>query len=279
MFLFQVKSMMQNWNNFIINEINIAKTVSCFSENWEIFALKSGKATVVNGGNVYELESGGVAFFPPDTVHNFTVKDGSEYILLSFKAEGELLELLKEKVAVVRKEELSLLDEAVDLIENNHNTLSTTKGFTMVKLFFLLCCEKDNLKISKHKSAETFMSAAVILQENIKSNISVNELADRLYVSLSNLKRTFVNLVGIGVHEYHTFLKIAKAKQLLSEGNSVTETAALTGFANQAYFSAAFKRVNGTSPKSYLIQRENKIKNTTPKRNAKSKSDLPSYLL
>ena len=47
-------------------------------------------------------------------------------------------------------------------------------------------------------------------------------------------------------------LKIEYAKELLSAGHSVTQTAALAGFANQAYFSAAFKRITGRLPKEYF---------------------------
>ena len=60
----------------------------------------------------------------------------------------------------------------------------------------------------------------------------------------------------MGVHEYFTLLKITNAKSLLKSGESVTKTAEICGFANQAYFSAAFKRVTGLSPKEYAPQRE-----------------------
>ena len=90
----------------------------------------------------------------------------------------------------------------------------------------------------------------------IDSNVSVSDLADRLNISISNLKRLFAKYTNIGVHEYYTFLKIAQAKELLRQGKTVTDTAELTGFANQAYFSAAFKRITGKTPKEYRMLKE-----------------------
>lgn len=270
---------MRNLNDFTIKEIAVKESIDYFCEDWEMAVLKSGTATVVNGTAVYNLKGGDVAFFAPDTVHNVITNENSECILISFNGEGETLEFLKNKVVFVNQEELLLLENVVNLIENTYSTLDISKAFSMFELFLLLCCEKENIDTSHQKNAETFMLAAEILAQNIKSNISVNELAERLYVSLSNLKRIFVNLTGIGVHEYYTFLKIAKAKELLSQSKTVTETAELTGFSNQAYFSAAFKRVTGNSPKNYLVQKENKTRNVSLTKAAKSKADLPSYLL
>jgi AraC-like DNA-binding protein len=270
---------MQNSKDLKIKEIIVKEAHSCFCEDWEMAVLKSGTATVVNGTAVYNLKSGDVAFFAPDTVHNFIPKENSEYFLLSFNADGEILELLKNKVVSANEDEIRLLSNSVSLIEENHNTLDSAKAFAMMNLFLLLCCEKQNLNTAVQKNAETFMLAAEILAQNIKLNLSVNELAERLYVSLSNLKRIFVNLTAIGVHEYYTFLKIAKAKEFLSQGKTVTETAELTGFSNQAYFSAAFKRVTGSSPKNYLVQKENKTRTVSLTKAAKSRADLPSYLL
>lgn len=270
---------MQDLKDLKIKEIIVKEAHSCFCEDWEVAVLKSGTATVVNGTAVYNLKGGDVAFFAPDTVHNVITNENSECILISFNGDGEILELLKNKVVFANQAEILLLSNSVSLIDNNHNTLDIAKAFSMMELFLLLCCEKENIDTSHQKNVETFMLAAEILAQNIKSNISVNELAERLYVSLSNLKRIFVNLTGMGVHEYYTFLKIAKAKELLSQGKTVTETAELTGFANQAYFSAAFKRVTGNSPKNYLVQKENKTRTASLTKTVKSKADLPSYLL
>ena len=271
--------MTQNTSNFSVTEFSLVNTLSDFCDHWEMAVLKSGTATAVNGGKVYNLEGGEAVFFAPDEFHNIVANEGSEYLLLSFNG-GELLEGLKEKAVYLTGEEMLLIEKAVELTDNEYNTLSLAQGFKMLELFLLLCCEKETISTANQKNAKLFTLAAQILAENIKANISVNELAERLDISLSNLKRVFMNLAGVGTHEYYNFLKIAKAKEYLKQGNSVTETALLTGFANQAYFSAAFKRVTEKTPKEYVLAKQQKAEPTAkPRKSPKKKADMPSYLL
>lgn len=129
-----------------------------------------------------------------------------------------------------------------------------------------------------------FLKAAMRLQEDLQATPSVELLADDLAISLSKLKRLFARYAVCGAHEYLMELRIALAKQTLKEGRSVTETAAICGFANQAYFSAAFKKATGCAPKEYLgsAKREapapKKANKKQPKKSA-PKRDMPNYLL
>lgn len=272
--------MTQNISDFNITEISANREPNCFCEQWEMAVVKSGKATAVSGGKVYNLESGEAIFFAPNEFHNIIKNEASEYIFLSFNGNGELLENLKGKAVYLRQEEMSLIENAVSLTDNEYNSFCLAQGFKMLELFLLLCCEKKGISEANYKNAKLFALAAQILGENIKSNISVNELAERLDISLSNLKRVFMSLASVGAHEYYTFLKIAKAKECLKQGISVTETAVLTGFANQAYFSAAFKRVTEKTPKEYVIGKKPKTEIALkPKKVSKKKADMPSYLL
>ena len=269
--------MIQNTSDFSITEITVIEETNCFCEHWEMAVVKSGMATAVSGSKVYNLESGEAIFFAPNEFHNIIKSEASEYILLSFNGNGKLLENLKGKAVYLNQEEMSLIKNAVTLTYDEYDTLSLAQGFKMLELFLLFCCEKESISDANHKNAKLFTLAAQILGENIKSNISVNELAERLDISLSNLKRVFMNLAGVGTHEYYTFLKIAKAKEYLKQGISVTETAFLTGFANQAYFSAAFKRITEKTPKEYVTGK--KQKTDRPPKASKQRADMPSYLL
>ena len=271
--------MIENTNNFSIKQAVPATEVNNFCEHWEMVVIKSGSATVTIGQKVYKIGSNTAAFFAPNEFHNLTADANCEYILLQFTGAGELLELLNNRV-VYLDGEINLIERAVSLISDNQTPLNLKQGFTMLELFLQLCCTKEEIQENAPKNAKLFILAAEIMQKNVDSNLSITDLAIKLNVSISNLKRIFINIAGVGVHEYYTFLKIAKAKQYLNGGSSVTETANLTGFANQAYFSAAFKRVTGNSPKEYITQKEKRYniynKNKPVK---KSSAELPSYLL
>ena len=104
-------------------------------------------------------------------------------------------------------------------------------------------------------------------------------LAEVLGVSLSKLKRVFSQYSLIGVHEYFLGLRVSYAKQLLSQGESVTRVSELAGFNNQNYFSSSFKRVTGISPKDYISVPKKKTVLQPVKKNLKQDRELPSYLL
>ncbi len=265
-------------NKLHIDEILGAEQNANFCENWQMICVTEGELTVVKGSTVYRLTEGNAVFFAPDEFHNICEENYAEYIFIGFSGGGEFFSSLNQKVVSLSEKECELIEKADELKNNYQDMLALEQSRAMFELFLLLCCEKENIKPYKEKNASLFSFAAEVLKENIKANISVSDLAERVNVSLSNLKRLFLKYAGIGVHEYYTIFKIALAKELLRSGNSVTSTAELTGFANQAYFSAAFKRVTGKTPKEYSVIKVKDDKPSTKKTNIK-RTDMPSYLL
>ena len=78
---------------------------------------------------------------------------------------------------------------------------------------------------------------------------SVAELAALGHLSRAAFARRFAQSVGITPKDYLTRLRMQLAKSALAErGISVTEAAALAGYATEAAFSRAFKRIHGYPP-------------------------------
>ncbi|MBP3390250.1 MAG: helix-turn-helix domain-containing protein [Clostridia bacterium] len=87
-----------------------------------------------------------------------------------------------------------------------------------------------------------------------KDNISIPMLAARCKMSDSMFRLTFTNAMGLSPIKYINSLKISHAKELLStEDCSVSEAAELSGFHDECYFSRAFKKYTGVSPKEYKM--------------------------
>lgn len=258
-----------------ISEISSSDT----GESWQIIYVSKGEARVTLNNKVYELKSNTALFVAPQDFCFLKAMPSAEYMTLWFKATGGQLYDLQGTAAQVGQEQELLLTAVCDLLESREDTVSSHKMCSMLELFVILCCENIiDLPVSKVKNATLFSKAADILKKNVTSQISAPDLAEYLNISLSHLKRLFSEYTNIGVHEYFIFLKIAAAKEFLKSGKTVTATAELTGFANQAYFSAAFKRVTGLTPKEYYINvKPFEKKMVTPRK--KQPKDLPSYLL
>ncbi len=82
---------------------------------------------------------------------------------------------------------------------------------------------------------------------------SVNELADDIAISRSQLHRKISALTGFSTTNFIRMIRLEKAKDMLknNEGN-VTEIAYQCGFNSQSYFTKSFTEHFGESPKKYI---------------------------
>lgn len=95
------------------------------------------------------------------------------------------------------------------------------------------------------------------LNSNIKDNLdnpsfSVEQLADNLHISRSQLYRKVKAILGISISDYINNFKLQRAKSMLETTSlSVSEIAYSNGFSSPNYFSTSFKQKYGDSPDSY----------------------------
>lgn len=82
-------------------------------------------------------------------------------------------------------------------------------------------------------------------------NLSVAAIAEHFHLSVPHLSRTFKNAMGLGLLEYIQKRRVAKARELLDLGISVTEAAGQVGYADPKTLRRAFKRYEGINPGEY----------------------------
>lgn len=83
-------------------------------------------------------------------------------------------------------------------------------------------------------------------------NHSLDDYAQLCGMSKYHFLRVFRELVGATPLDYRNTIRLEHAKELLQEENlSIEEVGALTGYTSASYFSSAFKRKFGVSPKQY----------------------------
>ena len=88
--------------------------------------------------------------------------------------------------------------------------------------------------------------------ENYTQDLSLKELADYARISPSYFGNIFKKVTGKSAIDYLIEMRINKAKTLLLDGFTVSETSRRTGFNDIFYFSRAFKRHEGISPRQYV---------------------------
>ncbi len=267
--------------NFISNRIEI-KDLSKINNNdhlvidsFRLILVYGENSVITLGSRVYKLNFGSVVVALPNEF--CYIKEQEKVLAYSFKTDFNLpggASVLEEQSLTVFSSILSLNDSAI--------------LFPYIELLLNFYNSSTAITPENSRNIERFADAVDILNQKVLGQISVPDLAERLGISLAQVKRLFSEFCGVGAHDYFNLIKIVKAKEFLVSGHSVTTTAELTGFANQAYFSAAFKRIAGVSPKEFSMEKQNggspakRVNAKKPQKKSEQptvRQELPSYLL
>ncbi len=131
------------------------------------------------------------------------------------------------------------------------------KGYELLSLYFnrsedpnaeqcpFLIDEENVLKIRKAKE---------IILSNMAEPPGLQELADKVGLSLKKLKIGFKQIYGDTVYGFLFDYKMDCARQLLDSGSyNVNEVGLKIGYSTGSHFIAAFKKKFATTPKKYLM--------------------------
>lgn len=95
--------------------------------------------------------------------------------------------------------------------------------------------------------------ATQFLAENCFENIRLEDIATLAGLSPSYFSAAFKASTGLTPHQWQMQERVARVKALLSDGKaSISEVAAVCGFADQAHLTRVFKRHCGLTPAAWL---------------------------
>ncbi|WP_236838517.1 response regulator transcription factor [Caldalkalibacillus salinus] len=87
------------------------------------------------------------------------------------------------------------------------------------------------------------------IHDHLSENITLQDIANQLYISRNYLGQIFKNVVGESFKNYVTRVRVEKAKKMLQEGQYlIYEVSEKVGFVNPAYFTTIFKKYTGYTP-------------------------------
>lgn len=92
------------------------------------------------------------------------------------------------------------------------------------------------------------------INEHYNEALTLDDLANRFFVSKYHLAREFQRLVGTSVHRYIVQKRLVMAKQMLSSGKPSSEVYQSCGFGDYSNFYRAFKAEYQISPKDYVLR-------------------------
>lgn len=88
------------------------------------------------------------------------------------------------------------------------------------------------------------------INENFTTNVTLDSLQKKFFISKYHLCRIFLKATGLTVHNYITKKRLANAKNLIKNGISVLDASEKSGFNSYTSFYRAFLSEYGFSPKN-----------------------------
>lgn len=137
-------------------------------------------------------------------------------------------------------------------LENEH--LSLERDSFLVYSLVQLFSKHSTIKFKNNKSYKDFDVNKIIrdyIIDNLKENISLEELSLLVNRDKYQVIRNFKKQYGLTPHQFLILLKIKRSKELLEEGFGLTDIALECGFFDQSHLGRNFKSVYGLTPGVY----------------------------
>lgn len=246
-----------------------------FHDFLKILIHIKGYVNYTVNNRVYPMKPGDILFIPRYQVHHSEIGEKlyeryilwiSEDYIKQHKETGILLRCFKvvaELDTYVFHPEPALFQEYLSLLkrmnyEDNASEYAASLYSETLLLQFLT--EMNRLTLNEAAAVNALkpqvnihiQAATDYINEHLAEDLSVEELAARLYISPSYLMHRFRQDTGLTLHQYILQKRLFAVVKMLKPGQSIGEAASVCGFKDYSTFFRAFKTFFGRTPQDYL---------------------------
>ena len=224
-----------------------------------------GRGKVFSGEHEFIVEPGDLLLFPPEAVHYYGRADDSNewyHRWVYFRPRAYWADWLRwphevERVGHIKLADEQLANEFDSLflnIEETHKEIrpmSEQLAMNLLERLLIRCYEVSSL--ADHAPMDhRILEACQILSASLSAEVSIEELAEQVFLSPSRLAHLFREQVGVSIVRWREDQRIIRAKLLLQTTPlPVAVIGQQTGYDDQLYFSRVFKKRVGVSPSEY----------------------------
>ena len=115
-----------------------------------------------------------------------------------------------------------------------------------------MALQAQNRQEESQQLSELVGNVLHYIGENLGQPLSLEQLADRFYISKYHLSHAFSREVGVSVHRYIMLRRLLLARQLLMAGEPAGQVCGSCGFTDYTSFYRAFKSEYGISPRDFV---------------------------
>ena len=222
-----------------------------------ILPVKGGAQYVFEAGEQLTLHEGEILFLHPRAAYSIRLSSDFVHYTVNFDIREESSSpIFGEGFHILLKPDslspyLTLLGELSALrLCGGDRMREVGYVYELLSLLFReLSVEKQDKNVYKR-----IAHAKCYIEEHYTEEIDVSRLAALADMSPTNFRREWRRLFGETAMQYRDRLRVALAKEHLSCGHNVSETADICGFADANYFIRFFKKHVGLSPRAYQKQ-------------------------
>jgi AraC-like DNA-binding protein len=243
---------------------------------YEIYFLVSGDVTYSIEGKLYRVVPGDVLLISPRELHQIFIKSDAEayerYVLwidpamltrLSTETTNleKCLNPARDGYTNQLRIPIEYMNEVGNLMEGIYRE-SDCEGYggdlmqesLIVRLLVLINRIADSKSEKTDEEPYTNMLVAGVINyvnEHYGETLSLDDMAERLYVSKYHLSHEFRRQMGTGVYHYIQKKRVQIARQLLAQGEKPNNVYRRCGFGDYAGFYRAFKAEYGAGPREF----------------------------
>lgn len=224
-------------------------------QGWALIAAMAGEAAVCIQGEGCLLRAGELLLLPPQVYSTIQSSEPEDPVQLYFDCTGPGAARLDRKIFAADPACLDLLVREIRREPPDRPVLTR-----ILEVQLLLCLRQDSMASDTRtvpaalSQQHDWIVRQVLddLDQHYDRHITLELLASRCDISVTQLKRLFKARTGTTVIAYLTARRMDAAKALIRAGNlNFTQIAAAVGYDNIYYFSTQFKKQTGMTPTEY----------------------------
>lgn len=264
-------------------DINLNSIYLHSHDFYEIYFFVSGK-TIYSVENLhYNLISGDILLIPANVLHQLEIKDTSvPYERIVLWLNPRYLAELSSKKTDLAECFSSCLENRSFLLRDYFLSSKIREKLLFLKHLEMLENEKDfGVDIEKeqsirsmlldinrffysanfdppatnaryaHRSSHIVSGAMDYIEKNLTQDLSLDSIANHIFVSKYHLAHSFKEETNITVHQFVVKKRLLLAKKYIERGKSIKELYEICGFKDESTFFRLFKSEFGITPKQY----------------------------
>ncbi len=262
-----------NFKIFHLKDSNLGEIDFHYHDFHKVLIHLAGNASYSIEGQNFDLQAGDIVFVNAGEVHRPIFHDNSVYeriiiyiskeFLAEYTRDDNDLSLcfknaMEKNSHVLRLHSFknSKVAASIGQLINNLGKDAYANELFMQVLFLEFMVELNRAAISDEVEyistnyAGTKINSIIqYINENLTSDLSVDSLSEKFFLSRYYLMHTFKAETGYTIGNYITIKRLSLAQSYIDAGLSIVEASQQSGFGTYSTFLRAYKKTYGTSPR------------------------------